>query len=59
MEEVCILGKDKMILICAVSRRNIANLKSIVMDIDKNAFIIVTNSREVLGHGFKKISSEN
>lgn len=59
MEEVCILGKDKMILICAVSRRNIANLKSIVMDIDKNAFIIVTNSREVLGYGFKKISSEN
>lgn len=55
MERVCILGQDKMVLICAVSRRNIANVKSLVMNIDKDAFIVVTNSREVLGHGFKKL----
>ena len=58
MERVCILGQDKMVLICAVSRRNIANVKSLVMNIDKDAFIVVTNSREVLGHGFKKIEVE-
>lgn len=34
-------------------RNDISNIKSLISEIDKNAFIIVTNSREVLGHGFK------
>ena len=47
-------GKDKLILICAVSRRDVSNVKALVKNIDKTAFIIITNSREVLGVGFKK-----
>ena len=46
-------GDDKLILICAVDRRDVANVKHLVLSTDPNAFLIVTNSREVLGYGFK------
>ncbi len=46
--------KDKLVLICAAGRRDVANIKSLIMNIDNNAFVIVTNSREVLGYGFKE-----
>ena len=45
---------DKLVLICAVSRRDVSNVKALVKNIDKSAFIIITNSREVLGIGFKR-----
>ena len=47
-------NKNKLILMCAVDRRDIANIKKLILSIDKDAFVIVTNSREVLGYGFKK-----
>ena len=46
-------NKDKLILMCAVRRNDIGNIKELIQKIDKNAFIIITNSREVLGYGFK------
>lgn len=46
--------KEKLVLMCAVGRRDIASIKKLVRNIDKNAFVIVTNSREVLGIGFKQ-----
>lgn len=46
-------NKEKLILMCAVGRRDIANIKNLIMKIDKDAFVVVTNSREVLGAGFK------
>jgi len=46
-------NKEKLILMCAVGRRDIANIKKLIMKIDKDAFVVVTNSREVLGAGFK------
>lgn len=45
---------DKLILMCAVSRRNISAVKQIIKKIDPNCFMVVTNSREVLGEGFKR-----
>lgn len=45
---------DKLILMCAAGRNDIANIKELIKEIDKDAFIIVTNSREVLGYGFKE-----
>lgn len=42
-------GTDKLVLICALSRKDVANVKDIIMNVDKEAFVIVTNSREVLG----------
>ena len=47
-------NKEKLVLMCAVGRRDIANIKKLIMSIDKDAFVVVTNSREVLGYGFKK-----
>lgn len=46
-------NNEKLVLICAVGRRDVASVKQLVKKIDKNAFIIITNSREVLGVGFK------
>lgn len=45
--------KDKLILICAASRGDIARIKDIARQIDKNSFIIIANAREVVGNGFK------
>lgn len=47
-------NKEKLVLICATSRQDIANVKQLVLRIDPRAFLIVTNSREVLGYGFKE-----
>lgn len=46
-------NKEKLILICAAGRHDVANVKQLVLNIDPSAFLIVTNSREVLGYGFK------
>ena len=46
-------NKEKTILMCAVGRRDISNIKKLIKSIDKDAFVVVTNSREVLGAGFK------
>ena len=45
---------DKLITICAIQRRDISDVKKIILNIDNNAFVIITNSREVLGRGFKR-----
>ena len=44
----------KLVLMCAVGRRELPELKSKIKEIDPNAFLIITNSREVLGTGFKE-----
>ena len=46
-------NNNKLILMCAVDRRDIANIKKLILSIDRDAFVVVTNSREVLGYGFK------
>ena len=45
---------DKLVLLCAVDRGDIAKVKTIVLKIDPKSFMIVANSREVLGLGFKR-----
>lgn len=47
-------GKEKLVLMCAASRGDISRIKIIAKGIDPKSFIIVTNSREVVGLGFKK-----
>ena len=46
--------KEKLILMCAVGRSDLSKVKKIVKDVDAKAFLVVTNSREVLGVGFKQ-----
>ncbi len=47
-------NNEKIILMCAVRRNDIASVKHLVKKIDPKAFIVVTNSREVLGIGFNE-----
>lgn len=51
-------NKDKLILLCAVTRKDVAKTIQIIKRIDKNSFVIITNSREVLGLGFKNELTE-
>lgn len=46
--------EEKLILMCAASRGDIAKIKMIAREIDPKSFIVITNSREVVGLGFKK-----
>lgn len=46
--------QDKLVLMCAASRNDIAKIKVIARKIDPKCFLIITNSREVVGLGFKK-----
>ena len=47
-------NKEKLVLMCAASRRDVARIKIIARKLDPSSFIIITNSREVVGLGFKK-----
>lgn len=46
---------NKLVLLCAASRNDISKIKNIVKGIDSKAFMVITNSREVVGLGFKNI----
>ncbi len=46
-------NQDKIILMCVAPRKDIARIKMVARKIDRKSFIIITNSREVLGLGFK------
>ena len=46
-------NKEKLILMCAASRRDIYKIKGLARKIDKKSFIVVANAREVVGKGFK------
>ena len=48
-------NQDKTILICVISPREIARIKDVVLEADSKAFVIVNDSREVLGEGFMEI----
>lgn len=54
----CLNGKgmytkvSKQVLLCVVSKKEIIKLKELVRIIDKNAFVIVSDVKEVLGEGF-------
>lgn len=45
--------EEKKLLLCVASRREVREIRKIVKEIDKNAFLIITNAREVYGEGFK------
>lgn len=47
--------EEKLVLMCAASRGDIAKIKHTARKIDSRSFIIITNAREVVGLGFKKI----
>lgn len=44
--------EEKCMLYCVVSKKQIVSVKEIVIQIDPNAFVIVSDVHEVLGEGF-------
>ncbi|NLO48612.1 MAG: YitT family protein [Clostridiales bacterium] len=48
-------GEQKAVLLCAIKKRQIVELKKIVKTLDKEAFVIISETREVVGLGFEKI----
>lgn len=51
-------SKEKCMLYCVVSKREIVSLKEIVLGLDPEAFVIVNDAREVLGEGFRAYHRE-
>lgn len=49
-------GLDKQVLMCVVKRRQIVEVKRIVRTVDVNAFVIVSEAREVFGKNFGDIT---
>lgn len=45
--------KEKIVLICATSRKDVGKVRGLAKKIDNNCFIIISNAREVYGEGFK------
>ncbi|QQY80037.1 uncharacterized membrane-anchored protein YitT (DUF2179 family) [Keratinibaculum paraultunense] len=50
--------EERDVLLCVVNRSQFAKAKEIVSNIDKDAFIMVTEVSEVLGEGFEEIGKE-
>lgn len=48
------MRSDKYVLLSAVKRKQLAQLKELVMTIDPCAFIILQDAHQVLGDGFKR-----
>jgi uncharacterized membrane-anchored protein YitT (DUF2179 family) len=46
-------GDKKRVVYCIVSLNQLAKLKQIVREIDHKAFVTVSDTAEVMGHGFK------
>ena len=52
-------GKDTKVVLTAVRKQQISELKRLVVEIDPNAFIIVQEAHQVLGDGFSRYSKES
>lgn len=51
--------KDTKVILAAVKKQQIAELKELVMEIDPNAFLIVQEAHQVLGDGFSRYSKHS
>ena len=51
-------GEDKKVILTAVKKQQLADLKRLVVEIDPNAFIIVQEAHQVLGDGFSRYSKD-
>lgn len=52
-------GKDTKVVLTAVKRQQLAELKELVTQIDPGAFIIVQEAHQVLGDGFARYSKDS
>lgn len=47
-------GENRDVLLCVASRNEVSQINQIIKKIDKHAFTIISNAREVIGKGFKQ-----
>lgn len=52
-------GNETKVILTAVKRQQLAELKQLVVEIDPNAFIIVQEAHKVLGDGFSHYSKDS
>ena len=52
-------GQDTKVVLTAVRKQQLAELKELVVAIDPNAFIIVQEAHQVLGDGFSRYSKDS
>jgi uncharacterized membrane-anchored protein YitT (DUF2179 family) len=52
-------GVGRTVLYTVISRAEVAQLKSIVNDVDPQAFMVIGQANEALGEGFKHLESTN
>ena len=52
-------GQNKQVILSAIKKRQVAELKALVTDIDPSAFIILQESHQVLGEGFKRYNKND
>lgn len=52
-------GKEKHVILCVVKRPEIARLRNIVRSVDENAFVIMSEAKDVFGKGFGNIYGED
>lgn len=50
-------GEHRTVLMVVVGQSEIPRLKTVVQSVDPNAFVIISNAREVLGEGFRNIKA--
>jgi len=48
-------GQSREVLLCVITRQQIATLKAIIHKIDPDAFVIIGNATEVHGEGFQRM----
>lgn len=52
-------GQDKQVLLSAIKKRQVAELKQLVTQVDPDAFIILQEAHQVLGDGFKRYNKND
>ena len=52
-------GKDTKVVLTAVKKQQLAELKELVVSVDPDAFIIVQEAHQVLGDGFSRYSKDS
>lgn len=52
-------GQDKQVLLTALKKRQAAELKNLVTDVDPDAFVILQEAHLVLGEGFKRYNKND
>ncbi|MDO5425422.1 MAG: YitT family protein [Eubacteriales bacterium] len=48
-------NEERDVLMCACGSRQVVKVKRIIQELDPEAFLIILNSNEVLGEGFKRL----